>query len=113
MSNVNARLLHDGLSNPSLHAQLEADLVYPELLAGLHTVRSQRAPQQSVIFTRRSLLLLAKISLGLRDDRTAGDANEREIGTCILIIPRRFDSAHSSRSVAGSCCLTTTSRLNG
>jgi hypothetical protein len=86
VSNVNARLLHDGMSNPSLHAQLEADLVYPELLAGLHSVRSQRTAQQSVIFTRRSLLLLAKISLGLKRDGTDGDANEREIGTCILII---------------------------
>jgi hypothetical protein len=86
VSNVNARLSHDGMSNQSLHAQLEANLVYPELLAGLHSIRSQRTTQQSVIFTRRSLLLLAKINLGLRGDRTGGDANEREIGTCVLII---------------------------
>src|ERR1700686_3724567 len=86
VSNVNARLLLDGMSNPSLHAQLEVDLVHPELLARLQPVRSQRTAQQSVIFTRRSLLLLAKISLGLQRGYTGGDANEREIGTCTLIV---------------------------
>ncbi len=34
VSNVNARLLHDGKSNASLHAQLEAELVYPNSSPG-------------------------------------------------------------------------------
>jgi hypothetical protein len=86
ISNVNARLLHDGMGNEELHRRLEADLVFPELLARLQPVRATRTGQSSVIFTRRSLLLLAKIALGVQRSELGGEFDQREIGTCVLIL---------------------------
>jgi hypothetical protein len=86
ISNVNARLLYDGMRNEELHRRIEADLVFPEMLSCLQRVRAKRTSQSSVIFTRRSLLLLAKIALGLQRDTPGGEFDEREIGTCILIV---------------------------
>jgi hypothetical protein len=86
ISNVNARLLHDGHADPALHQQLERDLVYPDLLQALAGVRASRVSDQSVIFTRRALLLLAKVVLGLQRDTPGRDFEPREIGTCVLIV---------------------------
>ena len=86
ISNANARLLHDGMGDKELHQRLEADLVFPELLARLEPVRAKRTSQSSVIFTRRSLLLLAKIALGAQRSAPGGELDQREIGTCVLIL---------------------------
>jgi len=86
ISNANARLLRDGMRNKDLHQRLEADLLFPELLERLEPVRAKRTEQSSVIFTRRSLLLLAKIALGVQRGAPDGRFDQREIGTCILIL---------------------------
>jgi hypothetical protein len=86
IGNVNARLLHDGLSNAALHERLEADLVYPDLRARLAPVRAKREADLSVIFTRRSLLLLAKLALGIKREDDGRDFDQRDIGTCVLIV---------------------------
>lgn len=86
VSNVNARLLHDGHDDRALHEQLERDLVYPDILERLKPARASHVREQSVIFTRRALLLLAKVALGIAREHSSESFDQREIGTCVLII---------------------------
>jgi hypothetical protein len=96
VSNVNARLLHDGHEDVPLHEQLERDLVYPDVMEKLGPVRASHGREQSVIFTRRALLLLAKIALGVARDGPGGSFDQREVGTCVLIINELLQKAEQS-----------------
>lgn len=85
VGNVTARIVQEG-ADPALHAQLETDLVYPDVLAALQAVRKRSNSDANVVFTRQALLILAKLALGLQRTEPGAEFDQREIGTCVLIM---------------------------
>src|SRR5687768_1262137 len=62
-SNVNARLIHRGAADASLHQLLERDLLHDGFRERIATLRRGRTADQTIVFTRDALLLICKAVL--------------------------------------------------
>ncbi len=97
-ANVNSRLMEAGASNSEFHSRLENDLSTADLRAALHEARRDRRSDLSVIFTRRNLLLTAKLVLGLH---LSGDDefDQRQFGMLALRLNDFLERPNRTRAL--------------